>query len=657
MKRHLIQAFVYSGFLIATFQVNAEDLDTGPVPAGSESTPVLQFASEGFGIDSKPAGSEQPEIDVDPEELDFGDVFSGESETELVIVSNNGDAALELGTVTLTGDEEFVLISSCSGNSISPGGNCAIVIEFSPDERGPSEAELFIPSNDPEFSQITVPVSGNSIDAVLDLQPESFVFGSLRLGEFADSKMTIRNDGDPGAVLELTSLAIGGDTPGEFAIVDPGSAGTACEIGIELDGGEECGIQIRYEPQELGLHHASLEVDTDQESGSIALQGTGIPAPEQLRLDFVDQPPAIAEPDESFSVRVQARYIDDDGVEHTVDYLEGSTVELSLADNPFGGQLEGITSRELDEDGQQLFPGLSIDAEGNDYAIEARIVIDSEVLLISNFSLAAGESVDRNASVDGVVDSRVAGLDFIGTVSGIGVDGTWASDLKMEVTGPDGATFSVGGFDKPGDVQWDFFGPGSSEPGTYVSTHPDVFSAGALDEGNWEFTFTHDLAVSNAVMSWSAVEVTLTRQSLVRDGISDSFIVCEGSGTPVQVDYIAQPSNTLVGQVMEPPVAVRVMDCQGSVVTDEGMYLKLEVPGIQPNQIQESVAPVDASGVAEFSGLVISQPGEDLQTRFVQVDENGQPVADGPLGGLSVPFWVRTDLIFIDRFEEVIPPR
>ena len=53
----------------------------------------------------------------------------------------------------------------------------------------------------------------------------------------------------------------------------------------------------------------------------------------------------------------------------------------------------------------------------------------------------------------------------------------------MIVTAPDSSTFDVGGFDGVLN-DWEFQGGGSTNPGTYSSTHMGAFG-GVLDAGDW----------------------------------------------------------------------------------------------------------------------------------------------------------------------------
>ncbi len=131
-----------------------------------------------------------------------------------------------------------------------------------------------------------------------------------------------------------------------------------------------------------------------------------------------------------------------------------------------------------------------------------------EILQIGDFTLPGNETAGASAA-GGVLTSGMAmGFTFKGTVSGIGGTYTYASDMIMTITSPDGTGYSLGGFNS-GYPPWDFDGSGSSGDGTYTSTHvgPEIFgSEGTADEGLWNFDFEHSY---NDTMHWADVSVTL----------------------------------------------------------------------------------------------------------------------------------------------------
>lgn len=167
----------------------------------------------------------------------------------------------------------------------------------------------------------------------------------------------------------------------------------------------------------------------------------------------------------------------------------------------------GILDWEIEFEPSQLSP------RSHDPALD-------EVLSIPDFTVvspANGGGPQQFSIPAGILTSgAVVGFSFEGTVSGISGSSDWASDLCMQIEGPDGSSFSVGGIS--GTIpncnvnNWDFQGGGSTDDGTYASVHDDIwaFPPGAADDGDWSFTFIHGWNSTSAnPMDWTDVTVTL----------------------------------------------------------------------------------------------------------------------------------------------------
>lgn len=88
----------------------------------------------------------------------------------------------------------------------------------------------------------------------------------------------------------------------------------------------------------------------------------------------------------------------------------------------------------------------------------------------------------------------------------------------MQVEAPDGTFYTLGGSSESIENcalnAWDFQGGGSSNSGTYVSVHDDLwaFPPGISDTGDWIFTFINGWdSLEAATMDWTDVVVTLLK--------------------------------------------------------------------------------------------------------------------------------------------------
>ena len=69
-----------------------------------------------------------------PATHDYGKVPAGESATETFTLSNNGTAAADATTITMTGDTAAfpATADTCKGQDLAPGQHCTLTIEFQP---------------------------------------------------------------------------------------------------------------------------------------------------------------------------------------------------------------------------------------------------------------------------------------------------------------------------------------------------------------------------------------------------------------------------------------------------------------------------------------------------------------------------------------------
>ncbi|HRQ63598.1 MAG TPA: DUF11 domain-containing protein [Xanthomonadaceae bacterium] len=204
----------------------------------------------------------------------------------------------------------------------------------------------------------------------------------------------------------------------------------------------------------------------------------------------------------------------------------------------------------------------------------------------------------------------VVGFSFEGTVSGITGNGDWASDMCMQIEGPDGSMFSVGGIGAAipncNVNLWDFNGGGSTNDGTYASEHLDIwpFPPGAADDGDWTFTFIHGWNSTSAnPMNWSGVTVTLHKVGIPEPcdnpGLVSWLSVDPGSGTtepgsPSLVDVLIDTDGLAPG-VYSANLCVHSDDTAGN----ELVVVPVELTVIFTGEPEITVDPGSLSGTAD----------------------------------------------------------
>ena len=125
-----------------------------------------------------------PEISVTPESVDLGRVLSGTSATAQVAVDNNGNAALQIDSITLTGANaaDFIQTNDCT--TVAAGESCTVDLNYTAGAPGVSNATLVVRSKDPETAETSVsvtaesyeePTGGSELELLLGLQGSTLI--------------------------------------------------------------------------------------------------------------------------------------------------------------------------------------------------------------------------------------------------------------------------------------------------------------------------------------------------------------------------------------------------------------------------------------------------------------------------------------------------
>ncbi len=225
----------------------------------------------------------------DPDEYDFGSVVPGESTSmELLlrnmVPSNINEAAIALDSLTLTGSSTYVV----TGGSCEVGvtilewmESCTIEVTFSPIAPGEALATVQAEGTMGESDTATLIGTGEfePDPAVLLVDPSELDFGEVDLAESASSSFTISNVAAQGAhSLELSVLDLVADS--EFTVT-----GGDCHVGIVLEPGESCFVEVTFTPSATDSYNGRVDVlAIDGQSATVMLSGEGVQDPAELAV-------------------------------------------------------------------------------------------------------------------------------------------------------------------------------------------------------------------------------------------------------------------------------------------------------------------------------------------------------------------------------------
>ncbi|MDX1410306.1 MAG: choice-of-anchor D domain-containing protein, partial [Saprospiraceae bacterium] len=105
------------------------------------------------------SGVSDQNIAVSPDNLDFGQVQGGLTETLSVTVENTGGLPLGINGVSITGTDAASYMQTNNCTSVASGESCNVDVTFMPTGEGGRDAALEIQSDDPDTPVETVPLT------------------------------------------------------------------------------------------------------------------------------------------------------------------------------------------------------------------------------------------------------------------------------------------------------------------------------------------------------------------------------------------------------------------------------------------------------------------------------------------------------------------
>jgi hypothetical protein len=217
-----------------------------------------------------------PLASVSPSSINFGTVYLGTITTKNVTVTNQGDAPMTitdplLSIVSGGNSKEFVALNLCP-RSLAAGKSCTIYVIFvAGPYYTPQTAVLKVMDNAPGSPQ-TVTLTATVINPQAHLSATSLSFGTqkVKTSSKPPKAVTLTNTG--ATALTITSIAIAGANPGDFAEVGNCPPSTA-----SLAANASCTINVTFTPTTKGSRSASVVITDNAQNSpqSISLSGTG----------------------------------------------------------------------------------------------------------------------------------------------------------------------------------------------------------------------------------------------------------------------------------------------------------------------------------------------------------------------------------------------
>jgi uncharacterized repeat protein (TIGR01451 family) len=229
----------------------------------------------------------KPDISVEPDSIDFGDIPVGSaSPAETVTISNDGNKDLVIGTITVIGGDagQFTILSdNASTETLAPGVSANVSVRFNPTNPGLKSAGLRILSGDPDENPVYVNLTGTGIGPDIDVTPASINFSYLLVGDTSSPEtVTITNSGT--ANLTIGTVDITGADASQFVIASDNVSGE------KLPPGASANVSVTFKPTLAGAYSANLTIpsdDPDENPVYVPLSGTGTETPPEPDISVV----------------------------------------------------------------------------------------------------------------------------------------------------------------------------------------------------------------------------------------------------------------------------------------------------------------------------------------------------------------------------------
>jgi hypothetical protein len=192
-----------------------------------------------------------------------------QSAAQMVTLTNSGTAVLNIEGISITGTNgsDFTQTNDCVA-SMAVNAVCTFNVKFTPAATGARSASIMIDDDAPGNPHSIALTGTGQVQPTATLSANTLTFAATVSGVSSASQMvTVTNNG--GTALAITSIALGGTSPGDFIET------STCSLSLAASA--NCTITVTFKPTAGGARVATVTL-TDSAADSpqsIALNGTG----------------------------------------------------------------------------------------------------------------------------------------------------------------------------------------------------------------------------------------------------------------------------------------------------------------------------------------------------------------------------------------------
>ncbi len=214
-----------------------------------------------FGLsDQQDLSGQFPEIELEPEALQFARLRSGQTETQSFVIRNVGVEPLDVSEVQVAAGFGFSLLTDPAPAVLQPNEEVLVEVEFAPSGQDENFGRILVLSDDPERPEAPVDLLGYGDVPDLVIEPADHNFGQGFVPCGAHVELTLRNVGAEELVItDLDYTSLGGLT------VPLEELRAGLPYRIQPDGFTN--LVVTWEPSLEGAETGTLEVTSNDPGG------------------------------------------------------------------------------------------------------------------------------------------------------------------------------------------------------------------------------------------------------------------------------------------------------------------------------------------------------------------------------------------------------
>jgi hypothetical protein len=253
----------------------------------------------------------EPEINVSPTSIPFGNVLVNSTTTQQFTIQNSGGQALT-GTVTTPTGYTVALAARDGGLGTSHDAESRNVLSisvpayqtlsytltFAPTATASYNGNVVIATNDTDEPTVSIAVTGTGTAAYASVNPTSIPFGVVEVGSSSTQQFTIHNTGNITLTGSITTpngytVSLSAREASAEGVLGQASAGNRNTLSISVPAGQSRTYHLTFAPSAATTYNGNVVISTNALNNptlNVAVTGNG----------YINYAPIISLPD-SFS--------------------------------------------------------------------------------------------------------------------------------------------------------------------------------------------------------------------------------------------------------------------------------------------------------------------------------------------------------------------